>query len=150
MFGWIKEFLRDVRKASIKKKFIQFSIFKGQSRVEEFKQASLTLQSIERLLYRGESLSHLLDSLDCISVDEGWHIDIHYLFPQRKARYPILYCYKDQVPNENEWKNVEKRYTYDAIDEGLFKMTANPMNIYQHIRVLPSEMGAWQVYLLEL
>lgn len=111
MYVWLdKRISKRCKESFNKEKFIQFSIFKGQSRVEEFKQASLTLQSIERLLYRGESLSHLLDSLDCISVDEGWHIDIHYLFPQRKARYPILYCYKDQVPNENEWKNVEKIY----------------------------------------
>ena len=152
MFEWIKLIVRDFKKQSIKKKFDKFSKFKGQSRVEEFNQASETLKSIERFFYRGESLERFIASLDCITIDEGWHIDMHYydLFKNGKSRYPFLYCYKDVKPNEYDWKKVENLYTKSLMHESIYKIKSNPYNIYNHINVKPTEMGAWQVYLLEL
>ncbi len=148
MFKWIKDVIREYKKGRIKRRFEQFSKFKGPTRVEEFKKASETLKSIELFYYRGDSLDLLIKSLDCIKVDEGWHIDINYLFPHKKARYPILYCYKDKKPDD--WESIEKKYTHDNVDGWLFRMRINPYNIYKHISVTPTEMGAWQVYLLEL
>lgn len=147
MIAWFKEVLRDYKKKSIMKRFSQFSRFKGDTRVNEFREVGLYIKSIQSFSYKGDCLVKVLTKLDCIRIEDGWQIGQHLLFKNDKAQYPILYCYNER--SSNDWSFIENYYKnclYNAYD---IRIENNPYSIYHHIRVTPSEMGAWQVYLLE-
>lgn len=147
MIEWIKTIMRDFRKRSIMKKFSQFSKFKVDSRANELIELGQYLKSIQSFSYQSDCLDKVLAKLDCIHVDEGWHIGQQFLFKNKKARYPILYCYKDKRLEDCSF--IEEIFSEKMYKTGEFGIKDNPVSIYKHIRVTPSVMGAWQVFLIE-
>ena len=147
MIRWFKETLRDYKKESIKKHFSQFSKFKGESRIKEFRELGLYMKSIQYFSYKYDCLDKFLERFDCIKIDEGWHIGQDLILKGEKAKYPFLYAYKDEIPND--WSFLEKKFK-DIVFNGYdFMIKDHPDSIYLHLKVTPSVMGAWQVYLLE-
>jgi hypothetical protein len=147
MIDRIKTIIRDFRKRSIEKKFSQFSRFKGDSRANELRELGLYVKSIQSFSYQGDCLDQVLAELDCIRIDEGWHIGQQFLFKNKKVKCPFLYCYKNKSPEDFSF--LEEIFTDRIYKTGEFEIKDNPVSIYNHIRVTPSVMGAWQVFLLE-
>lgn len=147
MIRWFVETLRDYKKEAIMKRFSEFSRFKGDSRVNEFRKMGRYLQSIITFSYKQDCLHKVLRKFNCIKIDDGWHIKQGLILKSSKAPYPLLYCHNDQYPVD--LSSLDKRFM-DTVYNGYdFRIKDNPLSIYRHLKVKPTAMGAWQVYLLE-
>lgn len=152
MIKWFEETIRDYKKNAIMKRFSKFSKFKGSTRIDEFRELGLYLKSIRFFSYKYDCLDKLLERFDCIQIDEGWNIGQDCLLKNQKAKYPILYCYKGEENKDQDFSLLEKQFYDNLYKYGSqeIRIKDNPTSIYHHLRVKPSAMGAWQVFLLEL
>lgn len=152
MFKWLKITiqinLREYHKVTIEKKFNLFSIFKGDSRVVEFVRLGRHLKEAELIPYEFFNMKKMIKRLDRIKLDVGWHIGFDIIYKSKKVKLPILYCYKEKF--SEDFTYLEKLYDNAIWDYGeLPFIKSTPVSIYHHITVEPTEMGAWQVFLLQ-
>lgn len=102
-------------------------------------------------LSKGESRvsdgSQILSVLNKIQMDNDCHLMIRYAHRGGHGDKSWLYCYKgDKDTYEEEY---EKRMK-DSLDFFVCYNYDEIFNVFNHVKVESSEMGAWQAYLLSV